>query len=94
MKEIKNFPSIAQTDRVEFALVLGDDHCDETMLSGMRQIGRRVHDSRRVKKGEDPLPDLPSTMTLVDVSGCDEYLAPTLDVFTCTIGKKPSAAAN
>ena len=94
MKVIRNFPSIAQTDRVEFALVLGDDHCDEPMLSVMRQIGRRVHDSRRVKKGEDPLPDLPTTMTLVDVSGCDEYLAPSLEVFTCTVGKKPSAAAN
>lgn len=94
MKVIRNFPAIAQTDRVEFALVLGDDHCDEPMLSVMRQIGRRVHDSRRAKKGEDPLPDLPTTMTLVDVSGCDEYLAPTLDVFTCTVGKKPSAAAN
>lgn len=94
MKVIKNFPAIAQTDRVEFVLTLGDDHCDEPMLSVMRQIGNRVHDARRVKKGEDPLPDLPTTMTLVDVSGCDEYLAPNLEVFTCTVGKKPSAAAN
>lgn len=94
MKVIKHFPSIAQADRVDFALTLGDDHCDEPMLSVMRQIGRRVHDSRRVRKGDDPLPDLPSTMTLVDVSACDEYLAPNLEVFTCTVGKKPSAAAN
>lgn len=94
MKVIKNFPAIGQTDRVDFALVLGDDHCDEPMLSVMRQIGRRVNDARRIRKGEDPLPDLPSTMTLVDVSGCDEFLAPTLEVFTCTVGKKPSAAAN
>jgi len=94
MKVIKNFPAIGQTDRVDFALVLGDDHCDEPMLSVMRQIGRRVNDARRVRKGEDPLPDLPSTMTLVDVSGCDEYLAPNLEVYTCTVGKKPSAAAN
>lgn len=94
MKVIRNFPAIAQVDKIDFALVLGDDHCDEPMLSVMRQIGRRVQDSRRVKKGEDPLPDLPTTMTLVDVSGCDEYLAPSLNVFTCTVGKKPSAAAN
>jgi trehalose 6-phosphate synthase/phosphatase len=94
MKVIKNFPAFAQNDKVEFALSLGDDHCDEPMLSVMRQIGRRVQDARLVKKGDDPLPDLPTTMTLVDVSGCDEYLAPNLEVFTCTVGKKPSAAAN
>lgn len=94
MKVIQRFQSIAQENRVEFALALGDDHCDEPMLSVMRQIGRRVHDSRRVKKGDDPLPELPSTMTLVDVSSCDEHLAPNLEVFTCTVGKKPSAAAN
>jgi len=94
MKAIKNFPSLSQTSKVEFALVLGDDHCDEPMLSVMRQIGRRVMDSRRAKKGDDPLPDLPANLTLVDVSGCDDYLAPNLEVFTCTVGKKPSAAAN
>ena len=94
MKVIKNFPAMGQTNKVDFVLTLGDDHCDEPMLSVMRQIGRRVLDARRIKQGEDPLPDLPSTMTLVDVSGCDEYLAPELEVFTCTVGKKPSAAAN
>lgn len=94
MKVIKHFPMIAQTDRVEFALVLGDDHCDEPMLSVMRQVGRRVHDSKRSKKGEDPLPDLPTNLTLVDVSSCDESLSPDLEVFTCTVGKKPSAAAS
>jgi trehalose 6-phosphate synthase/phosphatase len=97
MKVIKHFPMIAQTsqtDRVEFALVLGDDHCDEPMLSVMRQVGRRVHDSKRSKKGEDPLPELPNNLTLVDVSSCDRYLSPDLEVFTCTVGKKPSAAAS
>jgi len=94
MKVIKNFPALSQVKKVEFALVLGDDHCDEPMLSVMRQIGRRVTDARLVKKGDDPLPDLPASMTLVDVSGCDDYLAPNLEMFTCTIGKKPSAAAN
>lgn len=94
MKVIKNFQNVAQGDKVEFALVLGDDHCDEPMLSVMRQIGRRVTDSRRAKNGDDPLPDLPASMALVDVSGCDNSLAPKLEVFTCTVGKKPSAAAN
>jgi trehalose 6-phosphate synthase/phosphatase len=102
MKLIRNFDKIftaassspSSGNKIDFALVLGDDHCDEPMLSVVRQIGRRVHDSRRVKRGEDPLPELPMTMTLVDVSGCDEYLAPNLEVFTCTVGKKPSAAAN
>lgn len=94
MRVIKNFPSIGKTDKVDFALTLGDDHCDEPMLSVMRQIGQRVNDARRTRQGEDPLPELPSTMTLVDVSGCDDYLASNLKVFTCTVGKKPSAAAN
>lgn len=100
MKLIRNFDKIFSVgsstsgNKVDFALVLGDDHCDEPMLSVVRQIGRRVQDSRRVKRGEDPLPELPMTMKLVDVSACDEYLAPNLEVFTCTVGKKPSAAAN
>jgi trehalose 6-phosphate synthase/phosphatase len=94
MKVIKHFPMIAQSDQIEFALVLGDDHCDEPMLSVMRQIGRRVRESQRSKRGADPLPDLPTSMTLVDVSPCDANLSPTLEVFTCTVGKKPSAAAN
>jgi trehalose 6-phosphate synthase/phosphatase len=100
MKLIRNFDKLfsvgpsSSGNKVDFALVLGDDHCDEPMLSVMRQIGRKVLDSRRVKRGEDPLPELPMTMTLVDVSGCDDYLAPNLEVFTCTVGKKPSAAAS
>eukprot|EP00529_Nitzschia_sp_RCC80_P007412 CAMPEP_0113480238 /NCGR_PEP_ID=MMETSP0014_2-20120614/21768_1 /TAXON_ID=2857 /ORGANISM="Nitzschia sp." /LENGTH=1302 /DNA_ID=CAMNT_0000373653 /DNA_START=126 /DNA_END=4034 /DNA_ORIENTATION=+ /assembly_acc=CAM_ASM_000159 len=97
MKVIRNFDRLAAigTDnKVDFSLVLGDDHCDEPMLSVMRQIGRRVSDARRTKRGEDVLPELPMTMTLVDVSACDDFLAPNLEVFTCTVGKKPSAAAN
>ena len=94
MKVIRSFPMIAQSDKVDFALVLGDDHCDEPMLSVVRQIGRRVVDSRRAKRGESPLPDLPATITQVDVSSCDENLHPDMEVFTCTVGKKPSAAAN
>eukprot|EP00548_Thalassiothrix_antarctica_P008749 CAMPEP_0194154710 /NCGR_PEP_ID=MMETSP0152-20130528/61602_1 /TAXON_ID=1049557 /ORGANISM="Thalassiothrix antarctica, Strain L6-D1" /LENGTH=1069 /DNA_ID=CAMNT_0038860987 /DNA_START=311 /DNA_END=3520 /DNA_ORIENTATION=+ len=91
---IQNFSRIAVANKVDFALVLGDDHCDEPMLSVVRQIGRRVLTAKRSKTGLDPLPDLPSTITLVDVSSCDEYISPDLDVYTCTVGKKPSAAAN
>ena len=94
MRVIKNFPVIAQRDRIDFCLVLGDDHCDEPMLSVMRQVGRRVAGIRRAKAGEEPLPDMPATIPLVDVSSVDGYVAPELDVFTATVGKKPSAAAS
>jgi trehalose 6-phosphate synthase/phosphatase len=94
MRVLKRFPEIAQYSMVDFALVLGDDHCDEPMLSVMRQIGRRVIGARRAAQGQDPLPDMPATIQLVDVSSCDKYVSPNLEVFTCTIGKKPSAAAN
>jgi trehalose 6-phosphate synthase/phosphatase len=94
MRVIKRFPEIAQKDRVDFALVLGDDHCDEPMLSVMRQIGRRVASARRAARGEDPLPPIPAAIQLVDVSSCDPYCSPNLEVFTCTVGKKPSAAAS
>jgi trehalose 6-phosphate synthase/phosphatase len=60
----------------------------------MRQIGRRAVAARRAKRGEDPLPPVPATITLVDVSSCDAYVSrDDLEVFTCTVGKKPSAAA-
>lgn len=90
MRVIKRFPDIAQKEAVDFALVLGDDHCDEPMLSVMRQIGRRVKESR----SSAPLPPMPATIQLVDVSPCDNYVAPSLEVFTSTVGKKPSAAAS
>lgn len=94
IRVIKHFPVVAQKDRVDFCLVLGDDHCDEPMLSVMRQVGRRVTGLRRAKAGEEPLPDMPATIPLVDVSSVDGYVAPELDVFTATVGKKPSAAAS
>lgn len=94
MRVLKRYPDIAQRDRVDFALVIGDDHCDEPMLSVMRQVGRRVVDARRALKGEDPLPEVPATVQLADVSACDDYVSPDLEVFTTTVGKKPSAAAN
>ena len=73
MHVIQNYPSIATSSKVDFALVLGDDHCDEPMLSVMRQIGRRAKSARRARRGEDPLPPVPATITLVDVSACDDY---------------------
>jgi Trehalose-phosphatase len=94
MRVIKRFPDIAQKEKLDFALVLGDDHCDEPMLSVMRQVGRRVATSRRAQKGQTPLSEMPATIQLVDVSSCDSYLSPDLEVFTCTVGKKPSAAAS
>jgi len=89
MHVIRRFPEIAQKPTVDFSLVLGDDHCDEPMLSVMRQIGRRVKESRGV-----PMVPMPSTIQIVDVSPCDNYLSSSLEVFTATVGKKPSAAAN
>jgi trehalose 6-phosphate synthase/phosphatase len=95
MHVLQNFPKIATSSKVDFALVLGDDHCDEPMLSVMRQIGRRAVTARRAKRGEDPLPPVPATITLVDVSSCDDYVSHSdLQVFTCTVGKKPSAAVS
>jgi trehalose 6-phosphate synthase/phosphatase len=92
---LRRYPDIAQKDRVDFALVLGDDHCDEPMLSVMRQIGRRVVGFRRAANGEDPLPPMSTTsIQRVDVSMCDNFVSPDLEVFTATVGKKPSAAAN
>lgn len=93
MHVIKNIPKITTGSKIDFALVLGDDHCDEPMLSVMRQIGRRAVESRRARTTEQ-LPPLPSTITLVDVSPCDPYVSSDMETFTCTVGKKPSAAAN
>ena len=93
MRVIKRFPDIAQKEAVDFSLVLGDDHCDEPMLSVMRQIGRRVQEAKS-QKARESLAPMPATIQLVDVSTCDNYLSPDLEVFTCTVGKKPSAAAS
>jgi len=95
MHVLHNFPAISNNKaKVDFALVLGDDHCDEPMLSVVRQIGRRVQAAKRAKRGDEPLPELPAGITLVDVSSCDNFISPDLQVFTCTVGKKPSAAAS
>jgi trehalose 6-phosphate synthase/phosphatase len=92
---LRHVPNVSEKKaKVDFALVLGDDHCDEPMLSVLRQIGRRVQAAKRAKRGEDPLPELPPGITQVDVSSCDNFISPDLQVFTCTVGKKPSAAAS
>lgn len=94
MHIIKNLAKVSNSSRLEFALVMGDDHCDEPMLSVMRQIGRRASEGRSVKKDREPLPLLPATIAQVDVSSCDRYISTHLQCFTSTVGKKPSAAAN
>lgn len=78
-----------KTGPIDFALVLGDDHCDEPMLSVMRQVGQRVHSD----SGASETP-LPMTMRMVDVSVCDPNVSNDAEIFTCTVGKKPSAATN
>lgn len=91
---LKNVPKMSTFEKVDFALVLGDDHCDEPMLSVMRQVGRRVIDMRRAMNREPSLPPMPATVMQVDVSFCDEFVSSRLETFTTTVGKKPSAAAN
>lgn len=94
MHIIKNLGKITDKKKLEFALVMGDDHCDEPMLSVMRQIGRRASEARFGKRDDQPLAPLPATIAQVDVSSCDDYISPHLKCFTSTVGKKPSAAAN
>jgi len=91
---IKNVPKKSTWERIDFLLALGDDHCDEPMLSVTRQVGRRAVDARRAMKNEPLLPPMPASVTLVDVSSCDPFVSSQLATFTCTVGKKPSAAAN
>jgi len=88
MKAIRYYDKLSSNgnQNIDFALVLGDDHCDEPMLSVMRQIGHRVLGGHAA--------DLPMTMRLVDVSVCDNNVSNDTEVFTCTVGKKPSAASN
>jgi trehalose 6-phosphate synthase/phosphatase len=91
---LKHIRTFSTWQKIDFGLILGDDHCDEPMLSVMRQIGRRKIDARRAHKGDSPLPPMPASVTQVDVSQCDEFTSSNLEMFTCTVGKKPSAAAN
>lgn len=94
MHIIKNLDKIGNKGRLDFALVMGDDHCDEPMLSVMRQIGRRAAETRLSKKDGQPFAPLPATIAQVDVSSCDDYVSTRLQCFTSTVGKKPTAAAN
>ena len=92
---LKNVPKISTwQQKIDFTLVLGDDHCDEPMLSVMRQVGRRAIDSQRARKSLQPLPQMPASVTIVDVAPYDAYVSSSLQTYTCTVGKKPSAAAN
>jgi len=91
---LKHIRTFSTWQKIDFGLILGDDHCDEPMLSVMRQIGRRKIDARRAHQGDSPLPSMPASVTQVDVSLCDEFTSSNLEMFTCTVGKKPSAAAN
>lgn len=93
MHIIKNLEKFPGRGKPEFALVMGDDHCDEPMLSVMRQIGRRASEARAAAK-DTPLAPLPATIAQVDVSSCDAHVSPRFQCFTSTVGKKPSAAAN
>merc|ERR1712241_1309459 len=81
---LKNVPKISMWERIDFALVVGDDHCDEPMLSVMRQVGRRVIDSRFAENRQPPLPPLPATVMQVDVSFCDDFVSSRLETFTTT----------
>lgn len=64
------------------------------MLCVIRQIGQRVTDPRLIGSCELSFSLIPAVMTSVDVSLCDEFILYNTDVLTCTIGKKPNAAAD
>jgi trehalose 6-phosphate synthase/phosphatase len=91
---VQHLEKMTDKGKLEFALVVGDDHCDEPMLSVMRQVGRRAMEARIAKKGGQPLSPLPPTIAQVDVSCADEFISTNMQCFTATVGKKPSAAAN
>eukprot|EP00814_Leptocylindrus_danicus_P019031 CAMPEP_0116008752 /NCGR_PEP_ID=MMETSP0321-20121206/3038_1 /TAXON_ID=163516 /ORGANISM="Leptocylindrus danicus var. danicus, Strain B650" /LENGTH=1250 /DNA_ID=CAMNT_0003477611 /DNA_START=189 /DNA_END=3941 /DNA_ORIENTATION=- len=78
--------------KFDFALVLGDDHCDEPMLSVVRQIGRRMEIMNSPHQAGVSLPQL--QVTSFDIEEVAEYVTPNIETFTCTVGKKPTAAAS
>lgn len=78
--------------KFDFALVLGDDHCDEPMLSVVRQIGRRMEIMNSPHRAGVSLPQL--QVTSFDIEEVAEYVTPNIETFTCTVGKKPTAAAS
>ena len=62
------------------------------MLSVMRQIGRRMELMNSPQQAHVSLPQLQvSSFDIEEVSGC---VAPDIETFTCTVGKKPTAAAS
>ncbi len=77
-------PPLAPHKKVDFALVVGDDNCDEPMFDEMRGVGRALRDNiARAKSGRPVHPN--STL---------ENVNPSIKYYTCTVGKKPSEAAN
>lgn len=94
MHIIENLGKVKDIGKLDFALVIGDDHCDEPMLSVMRQVGRRAAEASFANKDGHPLAPLPATIAQVDVSSCDAFISSSLKCFTSTVGKKPSSAAN
>uniref|UniRef100_A0A7S0CN27 Trehalose-phosphatase n=1 Tax=Proboscia inermis TaxID=420281 RepID=A0A7S0CN27_9STRA len=90
MHIIKN---MAISNKIDFSLVIGDDHCDEPMLSVMRQIGRRAMEAKSFND-RTVLTPLPASVTPVDVSSTDPFVSSRLQTYTATVGKKPSASAN
>jgi len=86
--------------KVDFLLCVGDDHCDEPMFSAARNIGRRQRDIRLRSKAAASVITPKSIFGQSSLMGddataaCDSHVSTEMEFFTCTVGKKPSAAAN
>ena len=70
-------PSIGE-QKVDFALILGDDNCDEPMFEEMSSVGKQARRS------------LSRSFTRAQQS----LVEPHIRFFTSTVGKKPSAASS
>ncbi|GMI21702.1 hypothetical protein TeGR_g12309, partial [Tetraparma gracilis] len=71
--------------KIDFALVMGDDKCDEPMFRQLRSVGAKAKKQKvtNVRRGNDS-----KNKYLV------EHLSQAVNYYTCTVGKKPSEAAN
>jgi len=84
--------------QLEFALALGDDHCDEPMLATMHECGMRAQGRDSEMRRSSVIVNINESLIenineLFDDSDYS-YFSPEMKTFTCTVGKKPSAAAN
>ena len=80
-------PPVGGQKKIDFALIIGDDKCDEPMFSTMRSVGGRA--KKKGQKSANPRRGNPQQHShLVD------SLSPSVTYYTCTVGKKPSEAAN